>query len=221
MLCLLSSPASACDPQAASGGPRRTIVLFDYSGAEQGEAKNQYSLFKGALRDKMTVWFEELSDLRRGAPFLDDLRLHPQGGISLPDSLAGPGDVEEYWRRNQALEILRGGILPSDGGFSVQTRIYLGDLSGRLGSTSVSVRLPIASSEFGNASDSHSLVTYYALAMEAKRLKCHSGVVVGLLSKASEIAADLVRRNMGDPEIDRMRHAIDTELRAATQGGTP
>lgn len=221
VLGLLLAPALACDPQAAGGAPRRTIVLFDYSGAEQGEAKNQYSLFKGALRDKMAVWFEELADLRRGAPFLDDLKLHPQGGSSLPDTLAGPRDVEEYWRRNQALELLRGGVLPRNGSFSVQSRIYLGELKGGLASTSVSVGLPIVSSEFANASDSHSLVTYYALAMEAKRLHCPPGVVVGLLGKAREKATDLVRRKMGDPEIERIGHAIDAELKTATQRGTP
>lgn len=218
---LLLPAALACDLQAAGGGPRRTIVLFDYSGAEQGEAKNQYSLFKGALRDKMTVWLEELADLRSGAPFLDDIRLHPQGSASLPDTLAGPRDVEEYWRRNRALELLRGGVLPGDGSFSVQSRIYLGDLRGGLGSPSVAVSLPIAGSEFANASDSHSLVTYYALAMEAKRLGCPSGVVVGLLGRAREKAADLVRRNMGGPEIERIGRVIDAELTTATQRGTP
>jgi hypothetical protein len=215
---LLSLPAFACDSPAASA--RQTIVLFDYSGAEQGEARNQYSLFKGALRDKITVWFDELADLRPAAPFLGDLGLHPRSG-PLPDTLAGPSDLEEYWRRNQALELLRGGVVPGNGNFSVRSRIYLGELSGELGSTSVSVSLPISGNEFANANDSHSLVTYYALAMEAKRLQCAPGVVVGLLGKAREKAADLERRNMGDPEIQRIGRAIEAELATATQGNPP
>ena len=214
-------PASACDSQAMGVAPRGTVVLFDYSGAEQGEARNRYSLFKGVLRDKMAVWFEELGDLRRVAPFLGELKLHPRGNASLPDTLAGPGDVEEYWRRNPALELLRGGVISQNGTFSVQSRIYLGDFKGGLEPASVSVRLPIVSSEFANASDSHSLVTYYALAMQAKSLHCSSGIIVGLLNKAREKAVDLARRKMADPEIERVSRAIDVELRAATRGANP
>lgn len=216
LLGLLSLPASACDSQAAAGA-RQTIVLFDYSGAEQGEAQNQYSRFKGVLRDKTIVWGDELADLSEAAPFLGDLGL----GGPFPDTLTRPSDVKEYWRRNQALELLRGSVFPVDDSFSVTSRIYLGELSGGLGSTSVSVSLPISPDEFGNANDSHSLVTYYALAMEAKRLQCAPGVVVGLLGKAREKAADLDRRNMGDPEIQRIRQAVEAELAAATQGNSP
>ena len=216
VLGLLWLPASACDPQAAASA-RQTIVLFDYSGAEQGEAQNQYSSFKGALRDKATVWVDELADLSEVAPFLGDLGL----GGPFPDTLTRTSDVKEYWRRNQALELLRGSIFPVDGSFSVMSRIYLGELSGGLGSTSVLVSLPISPNEFGNANDSHSLVTYYALAMEAKRLQCSPGVVVGLLSRAREKAADLDRRDIGDPEIERVRQAIEAELATARQGNPP
>jgi hypothetical protein len=217
---LLFGPMSAATTACDSAPVRNTIVLFDYSGAEHGEARNQYSLFKAALRDKIQVWFDELAELRSSAPFLRDLTLHPAGG-PLPDTLAGPADVEKYWRSTRALELLRGGILPDNGSYSVKSRIYLGELSAGLGSTSVSVSLPITAGEFANANDSHSLVTYFALAMEAKRLNCPPGVRVGLLGKALEKAADLTRRNMGDAEIERVVNAIEAELETAMAGQTP
>ena len=207
-----ASPAREFNLQVNDTGPRLTIVLFDYSGAEQGEAKNQFSRFKGLLRDKIMVWSEELGQLRQGAPFLEHLALFPSDSGPLPDTLANLSDVHNYWDRMHALELLRGIVQPGNDTFFVQSRIYLGDLKGTLPKPSVAMTLPITAREFANASDSHSLVTYYALAMEAKRLQCPSGIMVELLSRAKEKAADLRKRGMADPDINSIITAVDAAL---------
>lgn len=202
------SHAQGCDPRVDSLGPRAKIYLFDYAGAEDGEARNRHSQFQAAMLDKAELWSEELSRLGVGTEYLRELQVIRRG----PDLLSGrPEQIRKYWADSHALQLLRGTVDSDASGYSVLSRVYLGDLRGGLASPSLVVGMPIVASQFGNVLDSHSIVTYYALAVDAQRRRCDPAVAIALLNSLCEKVADLRRRS---PRLDP---ALETLARAAEE----
>jgi hypothetical protein len=202
--------APACDPQVDSLGPRAKVYLFDYAGAEEGEARNRHSQFQAAMLDKAERWSEELSTLGVGTDYLGQLQVIRAGR----DSLAGrPDQVRKFWSDSHALQLLSGIVDSDASGYSVRSRIFLGELRGGLASSSIVVGMPVVASQFGNVLDSHSIVTYYALAIDARRRRCDPAVAIALLNSLAEKVADLRRRNAPmDPALESLARVAEATL---------
>jgi hypothetical protein len=109
--------------------------------------------------------------------------------------------ISSFWIKNpKTLQVVYGAIFPKRGQYVAESTIYLGSLVSSNGETIIHVTLPIDPSEAGKVIDSHSLIAYYALGLEAHQLGCPSGVVNHLLTHAYETAATLLSRNLSDDE---------------------
>jgi hypothetical protein len=211
VLLLAPAPAAmACDAAVDPLGPRATVYLFDYGGAESADARDRHSQFQAAMLDKAERWGEELSRLGVGADYLEQLQVIKAG----KDALAGkPALVGKYWRDSHALQLMSGIVDGASGQYSVRSRMYLGDLRGALESSSLIVGMPIAASQFGNVMDSHSIVTFYALAVDAERRRCDRAVAIALLNSLNEKVSDLRRRGGPlDPGVELLATAARTRL---------
>lgn len=224
---------AACLAAAAVGSAREaeaqdplrhkvTVSLFQYAGADEGEAKNHFSRFKGILRDKMTILVEELTAGTTRFDYLNLLSLAPPGNGALPDNLTNEAAARNYWTQSRSLLLLRGSIVPETGGtYFAQSRLYFGGLSGTLPAPSLSIRLPIDGEQFSNTNDAHSLALYYALAMDAARLEEPPASVLALLSKAEDKIRDLTRRHALTPEVLELQKAVERAVAAEKRRGPP
>ena len=209
-----AGPGAAQGPGAADPlGPRLKISVFHYAGSDSGDAKTHFSRFKGILRDKVTVLVEEMAGDGHEFDYLSRLALEPSGDDGFEDRLSSDSAVRNYWDRSQSLILLRGIIMPETGkGYFAQSRMFMGTLQGKLAHPSLSVRLPIADSQFGNTNDAHSLAIYYALATDALRVKAQPAVVVALLSHAQDKIRDLKRRGPLSPETAELEKAVEQTI---------
>ena len=152
-------------------GHRLKLSFFEYAGSGDGARKIYFSRYKGILRDKLAVLVEELPDSKGGFSYLQRLSLEPAGEGGLADNLTSAQAAQDYWDQSSSLLLFRG-ILSSDTSqnYFAESRIYLGNLPRDHSRVSVRVRLPIRSEEYPTTSDTHSLIVYYALAKDAKRM---------------------------------------------------
>jgi hypothetical protein len=176
-------------------GPRDIVKVAHYSGAEGDRGGAALSQFMALLKDKYDQWKEDVNKIVPADKFLS---LH----LDLDETEVKSGktiDADDasniLMKVPKTLEVLWGLIFIEANGQptvpEVRSSIYFGELGGKR--TKVTVPLQISPNELGLASDSHSLVTYYALALEALRLGCPVHVAAGLLSQAKEKAADLAK----------------------------
>ena len=211
LVLLAAAPAAlACDPAIDPLGPRAKVYLFDYGGAESADARDRHSQFQAAMLDKAERWGEELSRLGVGSDYLEQLEVIKAG----KDTLAGkPALVSNYWTKSHALQLMSGIVDGASGQYSVRSRLYLGGLRGALDSPSLIVGMPIAASQFGNVMDSHSIVTFYALAVDAERRHCDRAVAIALLNSLNEKVTDLKRRGGSlDPSVELVAAAARARL---------
>jgi hypothetical protein len=180
---------AGCNANTDPLGPRFRIQFFDYGGAEAGDASNQNSLFRAVMKDKVISWADELRNVASGHDSLPELALIPAG----VDNLTSPTAIRNYWTQTHSLELLKGALGLDQGVYKVSSRIYLGELGAPLQRESIAVDMPIKASEFGKTMDAHSIVTYFALAMDLNRRHCDDALVVGVLSRVQEKFADLKR----------------------------
>jgi hypothetical protein len=209
-VCVAMRAAAGCDPAVDPLGPRAKVFLFDYGGAESPVARDRHSQFQAAMLDKAERWGEELSQLGVGADYLEQLQVVRAGR----DTLAGnPALVRKYWSDSHALQLMSGIVDASDGQFEVRSRLFIGDLRGSLPTSSLLVGMPITASQFGNVMDSHSIVTFYALAIDAERRRCDRAVTIALLNALDEKVADLKRRGGPlDPGVEQVALAARARL---------
>lgn len=211
MAFLISPPATAeCPGITATVQPRLSIPLFRYAGTEDGEAKSHFSRFQAVIAVKLIALAGEFlqpdvaeTDLSRRKvafnsrlEYLSHLALYVPEDGPIPDSLNTLAKRDIYWRRQNALALLRGELWPGQPHF-VDSRVFIGDLRGRFPASEIHVRMPIQPELVPSTNDSHSLVTYYALAMDARQLKCDPAIVRSLLSRAWSVLQDLKRRDGG------------------------
>lgn len=199
--------------------PRLTIALFRYAPTESPDARSQFELFRSVVSTKLRALADEAQDAplpctSEISRFPEHLNLYPYTGGSLVDNLQNPSDRIAYWRSTRSLELLRGRVwLGQPGGTFVQSDIFIGNLRGRFPRDEVTVKLAVTPAEVANTNDSHSAVTYFALAMEAKRLGCDPAIAFRFLSRASSVLTDLERRAGSLPgDLAALKGVIDQEL---------
>lgn len=201
-------------------GHRLKLSFFDYAGSQQGEPKIYFGRFKGILRDKLTVLVEELPDARDHFDYLQRLSLEPPGEGGLEDRLTTEESLQNYWDQSRSLLLFRGTLFSdANGPYFAQSRVYLGDLHGRLPHASITLRLPVRADDFPTTSDTHSLIVYYALAQDAIRMGDDRSRVIELLSRAQDRIRDLKSQSAPFPQLGDLEKAI--ELTLLTQKATP
>jgi hypothetical protein len=107
------------------------------------------------------------------------------------------------------LQVFWGRVRSSDSNFYVRSEIFLGDLKGYLKQDSITLDLAIVDDEFDTTRDSHTIITLYALGMDALARGRPNNEVVFFLSEANARLPDLTENMLG---IADLKKAIKTAL---------
>jgi hypothetical protein len=186
---------------AAAPDTRAVVRVAHYAGGKTGESANQLSYFLGALRGNYDMLKEELKPYTATAPFLVDFSLSLDDAEVMSGQPITIDNATDIWKRlPQTLTIFYGVINGTQGQFTVQSSIYIGDLEPPI----FRMALPLQGLEYGLATDNHSMLIYYALALQAKKLGCPRDVVAHLFSRTSEIASTLLNRQLNSDERNRV-----------------
>lgn len=214
----LAGPASPGFADCQSKSEPRTIVkVTPYAGARAMEAQDSLERFIDILRDKARLWKSDVATLAADAPFLTNFTLQLDRADVMKGDPITAEQAEDFWvKAPKTLQVLYGTVFPSQGQYIVHSSMHLGRLESQSTPTLIQVTLPLQASEMGTANDSHSLVTYYALGLQAHQLQCPAAVTAKLLARANEKATDLLRRpTLADRERERivqLKGSIETLL---------
>jgi hypothetical protein len=213
---VLCPPAYA---QCKSAAPERLeLRVFKYDGVTAA-TEASFSLFVGILSEKLANLPYEAGGSGPGMDYLRKLTLKPTDASKIePPPSSRIDDLRTIWEfQNSHLLLLRGILYPDPAvpnGYQVTSSIYWGDLRPPDLRETVQAKLPITPEGFADARDSHSMVTLFALAMDAKRRECHSSVVLHLLEKALEKAHDLERGGQLTGDLGKLKLYIEEQIRA-------
>jgi hypothetical protein len=219
---LFSFPATAqtCPRSGTNLQPRLIIPLFRYEPTSDSTARSQFELFRSVVGTKLSTLAEEAKGaaIHSGVQttnFPDGLTLYLRAGQPLDDTLQDLTKRRQYWEQSDSLQLLRGRVwLGVPGKPFVQSDIYIGELRGAFPRPEVVVRLAVDPDEVATTNDSHSVVTYFALAMEARRLGCDQAIARSFLARASSILRDIQRREKKlSGDLAALDAVVDQELK--------
>jgi hypothetical protein len=193
-------------PARADERPRLDVSMVKYGGTTAGGPEQCYSQFRRFLQDRVQTLPEEVEGETKDLAYLGQLSLRDVSGPGFP-SLS---ELENYWRQTSSLAILQGNVFtPAGKPPVVQSRIYLGALSGTLAKKSIMVEMAVTEQEFANTSDSHSAVLLYGLAVDARRVyPQNKALTAAILKSARDKLADRERRGTLPRELLELKQAI-------------
>lgn len=201
---------AACKPKPA---PRVEVRIFRYGGVESDTARNKFSLFHRILVEKLKHLQYEAISAEVGTGYLDKLRIIPRDIASIPLPPEGVREQKTGWEMWNALVLLSGGLDEERGVYQVTSSIYWGDLKPEGLPETIYARMPVTPEGQRNASDTHSLITLLALAIDAKRRECPSALVLHLLQRAEEKATDIERRNELEGDLVKVKAYVEAEIK--------
>jgi hypothetical protein len=207
---------SVVGPVGADELRRLDVFMVKYGGATGGASEQSYSQFRSFIQDRVQTLPEEVAGGSGELAYMGKLKLKELAGPRFPSLL----DLEEYWKQTLPLAILQGTVFtPAGRDARVQSRIYLGDLSKSLPRRSLVVEMDISEEQFANASDSHSVVLLFALAVDAKNVYPEKkAVVAAILKAARDKLADLERRSAPLPKDLRELKLAISAIEASLKG---
>jgi hypothetical protein len=201
---------------AGIGEPQLTsIPIYPYPGLTR-EVSERSSFLRAILRDKLRMLGYRFKGLPEGE-YLERLSVSE----ILTEGPSNTAEVRRLLVDDSALEVMYGIIVQRpDGFYWALDHVFVGELGTMfdyLGSEELSFELRLSEDEYGSIADGHSLVTLYALAIDAKRLNMPRAHVVKLLSEAVDVFADIERHAKFSHHLDgdarRTRDAVDKALR--------
>jgi hypothetical protein len=218
---LCGKPAFAQTACNNVANARSVVFIARYSGAQTGEPTNQLSNFILFLSDRVEVWRESLASVIPKAPFIGHLTVSASEDKDLTRiGVLTADQAYQAWKAfKDRLQILYGTVGQVNGRYVITSRVHLGDLEDKSGPSSVVISLPMDEATIGATNDAHSLVTYYSLALEARRIACPAAVIIDLLVRARESAIDIQRRIPNDHEVKRVASEVELLMKQLRAGG--
>jgi hypothetical protein len=214
--------AAECLSETAMLNARIKILLLRYGGTEHGEALNQYTEFISLITRRITNLGPQIQERDRtehtenAFTYLNDLEVEPQD----TDPTKSRSGRHNYWENTESLELLRGTLRRRNSDYYTESDIYIGDLRGVYPRDEVTVTLPILDSEGPRILDFHSVVTLYALAMDASQLGCKYQAWI-ILESAFSILQDLKGPGQDlQGDLRKLEQAIQAEMTAREGTGS-
>lgn len=175
--------------RAGPPGERLQLLLFDYVSC------NEYrEQFADLLRSQVFALSAKFNS--DAYNYLSELKLVEEKqafNMSLKEA-------NEYWDTTGSLQIMNGICSKTDGGVSVISQVFLGNLHGTLDNP-IRVSYKINADEYGLTKDIHSLLILYSLAKDAQNRRLGKDVIINYLQYAYGIATDCKVRNSDSIEI--------------------
>ncbi len=189
-----------------TGQPRVTVVLFQYAGTEHGdEVKNFFSRFRLMLQRQLETIPGDIAYRSIGSVDLNTLRVFFAG----PDTIQNLADRTDYSSRDGILEVLRGDVQRVGQRFQVTSYVFLGERKGKLTRPEIAISMPIHTAAYANTRDGFTLISTYALAVDAHLRQCPGPLVTALLDSArNRITTIEARGGEREPAFDDVKRAI-------------
>jgi hypothetical protein len=175
-----------------------------------GGVEPQLQQLQEALADKIVNVSQDFAGKGEAYTYLTQLKVSSEGPLT--PSLQ---EMHDFWKSRHALELVRGQVGPGAQSQTVHAVVFLGELAPNAGRSAVRLELDISPSQFARARDSYSVLTLYALARDAQRLKRSDDVVIALLSAAQATAAQIASP---ETELAEVIAAIDAALETLVPG---
>jgi hypothetical protein len=201
----------------AQSSPRLIISIFKYSGIRTEKDKNEFEGFKEIIVAKIHKLTQEIEYKGKEFSYISDLMPSFVANFGSNEHVPFTGsqkDLHNHWDSSGALEVMWGRIRSIDSTFSVRSEVFLGDLKGNLEKPSITLDLPIVDDQFDTTRDSHTVITLYALAIDAQKRGRPRSEVLAFLSEAYERLPDLPEHM---PGIRDLKEAIATTIVQARQ----
>lgn len=192
--------------------PRLFVSIFKYSKVHSDQEENKFKEFIEIISAKILKLAEELKIKGEKFNYLGQLKTSMVLDEKTGKHKIFEGsmqELDEHWKKSWALEVLNGRLRNQDNIISVRSNIFLGELQGDLAEPIIILDLPISDDEFDSTRDSHSLVTLYAMAMDAKKRGRPPYEIISILSEANAIAEDFKKEK---PGIEKLQSAIKKSL---------
>jgi hypothetical protein len=129
-----------------------------------------------------------------------------------------PSDYESFWRDTNQLALLNSSIVTNERNIEVRSEVYLYELKGPISKNHIVIKQSYSPTAYEATRDSHRVVTYYALAMDAKRLKKAPSVIDNFLEQALKSSLN-IPSSMQTDDIKQIIMAIKTERKLLKSGG--
>ncbi len=206
--CPLSEPALH-----ANENSRLEVTVFKYYGGETEKLEPGFEQFKGILDNKLRNMVQEFLSRGEDYAYLSSLKLHFTDQFC-PSSLDGR---RQYMAKTTSLELLSGTVFLIKDTPVIQSTVHFSKIDDPLSESSINIVLKVVPEEFRPARDSHSMVTLFALAMDAKRMNKSTDIIVSYLSKAYSIAADMDLEQY--PALELLKERIEKKLESYRKNG--
>lgn len=209
--CLIVNLVTHVDVLAQSA-PRLMISIFKYSGIRTERHKSEFKAFKEIIVAKILKLTQEVEAKGTNFSYVSGLTPNFVSDLASDEHVPFTGsqkDLHDHWYSSGALEVLLGRIRSTGSAFSVRSEVFLGDLKGNLKKSFVTLDLPIVDDQFDTTRDSHTIVTLYALAMDAQKRSRPRSDVLAFLSEAYGRLPDLPEQM---PGIYDLKQAIVTTI---------
>jgi hypothetical protein len=192
----------------AQSAPRLRIAILP---SPVDAAAPHLQQLQEALADKIVNVSQTFAGRGDAYAYLAQLKVWSEGPLS--PSLKEMGD---FWKLRHALEVVGGQVKQASQPLTVHSVIYLGDLAPLPQRETVRLDVTIAPDSFAHTRDSYSVVTLYALARDAQRMKRPPDVIAALLGEARAQA-----QQIDDPAnaLADIKAAIDAALSALRGAG--
>ena len=192
---------------------RLIISIYKYSGLNRSQIHEaKFYEFEEIISSKLLLLPQELIATNKHFEYVSNLRKILVHDLYSNEHVFFTGTNKElhiFWDESNSLEVLLGRVRLKNNIYSVRSNIYLGDLKGNLDKPSITLDLPIIDEQFDTTRDSHTIVTLYALAMDAINCNKPPWIIQHLLSEAYERLSDIPDSVMG---IKELKKAIFDEL---------
>jgi hypothetical protein len=176
------------DVRVQAAGERFDVAVVPVEGNAE-----VYKVFHSQLREWVQAITAEIPRTTEDTHYLDQIRLFDR-----PNAFDARASMMRYWKTSDALEILEAHISPSPkspGQYELSSQIYLGELNGKLPTSSIVIVEPYSVLDYADTKDSHMAVLFYVLAMDARRVgPLRHALIAPFLGAAKGKLSDIKRR---------------------------
>lgn len=178
---------------------RLLVSLFEYARCEE-----HFKTFAAVIHSKIMTLPSRFTAKGVRYSYIKRLNL-VEGGKPFKSQ----EEADQYWKETRSLQLLQGMCSTQGKDLYVLSQVFLGDLHGSL-VTPVRIEFKFDPGEFSDTKDMHSLLILYSLAQEAQARGLGKDLIIGYLSEALGIAAQI--RNPDPQTLQPIKAAIERML---------
>ena len=194
---------SAEQPAADVSQPRLRVSIFKHGGTDSATGKDAFGHLVELFRDRLITIRERLTEGsdkdRKYLARLADCLI--EQGLSADDELS-----QQYLQDTHSLELISGALFIEQQTVFARSQVFLGDVGGTM--RRIPIEMKVSRNSFGSMRDLFSLVTIYALIMDAKRLNMPVAVRLDYAQKALAILKDITPKT---EQIERLKNILRHE----------